>query len=175
VAEGKGVNRTVSDNTSLLRLLSEGRYVAYGSYAYSDKENVRYPLESFFTLSHTELLLVLDGSFSLPSGVKHDFKLELELPRNDAGKGYFVFQFAPLTQVIGVLGHVDGGIYMLSGRSKTPPTQLSCHLVLVDDRNVLLQGLLAYEDFQWVTWSLSMKTYDPQKANESVVSLSRRA
>jgi len=96
--------------------------------------------------------------------LKHGFKLELELPRNDAGKGYFVFQFEPLTEIMGVLGHVDGGIFMLTGRSKTPPTQLSCHLAMVDDRNFSLQGLLAYEDFQWLTWSLSMKTYDPQKA-----------
>jgi hypothetical protein len=169
------VSRTVSDDTSLLRLLSEGRYVAYGSYSHSDKENVRYPLESFFTLSQTEVLLVLDGAFSLPNGLKHAFKLELELPRNDAGKGYFVLHYEPLTEIIGVMGHVDGGIYMLTGRSKTPATQMSCHLAMVDDRSFSLQGLLAYEDFQWLTWSLSMKTYDPQKAGESVVPMAKRA
>jgi hypothetical protein len=58
-----------------------------------------------------------------------------------------------------VLGNVDGGNYLLAGRSKTPATQLSCHLALIDDRSFALQGLLAYEDFKWVTWSLAVKNY----------------
>jgi hypothetical protein len=153
------VSRTVSDNTSLLRLLSEGRYVGHGDYSFSDSANKRLKLESSFTLSHTELLLVLDGIFSLPNGARLDVKLELELPRDDAGKGYFVFYYEPLTQIVGVLGNVDGGSYMLAGRSTTPPTQLSCHLTLIDDRSFSLQGLLAYEDFKWVTWSLAVKHY----------------
>ena len=166
------MSREVSDNTSLLRLVPEGSYSAHGSYSFSGKEERHYPVESLFTLSHPDLLLILDGTFSLPEGVKHGFRLELELPKNEAGKGYFVFQFAPLTEIVGVLGHVDGATYMLAGRSKTPPTQLSCHLVLVDDRTLALTGLLAYEDFKWVTWSVSMKSYDPQQTN--VVSLPRR-
>jgi hypothetical protein len=169
------VSRTVSDNTSLLRLLPEGRYVGHGTYAYSDKANERSRLEASFTLSQPELMLVLDGSFSLPNEKKHDFKLELELPEKDAGKGYFVFHFEPLTEIMGVLGNVDGGIYLLAGRSRTPPTQLSCHLALVDDRTLSLQGLLAYENTKWLTWSLSVKSYDPQQANEAVVAFPKRA
>jgi hypothetical protein len=153
------VSRTVSDNTSLLRLLPEGKYVGHGSYAYSDKASQRNKLESSFTLSQAEILLVLDGTFSLPTGAKHGFKLELELPRNDAGKGYFVFQFEPLTEIVGVLGNVDGGVYVLAGRSKVPPTQLSCRLALIDDRSFSLEGLLAHEDFKWVTWSQSVRNY----------------
>jgi hypothetical protein len=153
------VSRTVSDNTSLLRLLPEGKYVGHGTYAYSDKANERSQLESTFTLSHTEAAMVLEGSFSLPNEKKHGFKLELELPEKDAGKGYFVFEFAPLTEIMGVCGNVDGGIYLLAGRSRTPPTQLSCHLALVDDRNLSLQGLLAYENTKWLTWSLAVKSY----------------
>ena len=169
------MSRTVSDNTSLLRLLPEGRYVGHGNYSYSDQANQRLRLEASFTLSHAEVLLTLEGSFTLPNEKEHGFKLDLELPRNDAGKGYFVFQFAPLAEIVGVLGNVDGGVYMLAGRSKIPPTQLSCRLVLVDDRTVSLEGLLAYEDFKWLTWSLSVKSYDPQQTNEVVVALPRRA
>jgi hypothetical protein len=153
------VSRTVSDNTSLLRLLPEGKYVGHGTYSYSDKANQRSRLEASFDLTHNEVLLVLDGLFTLPNEKRHPFKLELELPKNDAGKGYFVFHFAPLTEILGVLGNVDGGSYMLAGRSKEPPTQLSCHVVLVDDRTVSVEGLLAYEDFKWLTWSLSAKKY----------------
>jgi len=169
------VSRTFSDNTSLLRLLPEGKYVGYGTYAYSDKADERSRLEASFTLSHTEVALVLDGDFSLPNGAKHYCKLELELPEKHAGKGYFVFEFAPLTEIMGVLGNVDGGSYLLAGRSRTPPTQLSCHLVLVDDLNLSLQGLLAYENTKWLTWALSVKSYDPQKADEAVVALPKRA
>jgi hypothetical protein len=153
------VSRTVSDNTSLLRLLPEGKYAGHGTYSYSEKASQLHKLESSATLSHSELLLTLDGTFSLPSGAKHGFKLDLELPKDDAGKGYFAFRFEPLVEVLGVLGNVDGGTYLLAGRSKEPATQLSCHLELVDDRNLKLQGLLAYEDFKWVTWSLSIKNY----------------
>jgi hypothetical protein len=153
------MSRTVSDNTSLLRLLPEGKYVGHGNYSFSDKANQRLKLESSFTLSHTEILLVLDGMFSLPNGARMDVKLELELPRDDAGKGYFVFHYEPLKEIVGVLGNVDGASYMLAGRSVTPPTQLSCHLTLVDDRSFSLEGLLAYEDFKWVTWSLALKNY----------------
>ena len=166
------MSRTVSDNTSLLRLLPDGRYVGRGNYSFSERASQRLQLESSFTLSHTELMLVLDGTFSLPNGARLDVKLELELPRDDAGKGYFVFHFEPLTQIVGVLGNVDGGAYLLAGRSTTPPTQLSCHLTLIDDRSFSLEGLLAYEDFKWVTWSLSVKNYDPKQA---VVSLPGRA
>jgi hypothetical protein len=153
------MSRTVSDNTSLLRLLPEGKYVGHGNYSFSDKANQRLKLESSITLSHTEILLVLDGTFSLPNGGRMDAKLELELPTDDAGKGYFVFHYEPLKEIVGVLGNVDGGSYMLAGRSVTPPTQLSCHLTLVDDRSFSLEGLLAYEDFKWVTWSLAVKNY----------------
>jgi hypothetical protein len=153
------VSRTVSDNTSLLRLLPEGKYVGHGTYSDSETASQAHKLEASVTLSHTELLLVLDGLFSLPNGARHPFKLELELPLDDAGKGYFVFEFAPLTQILGVLGNVDGGTYLLAGRSKEPPTQLSCHLELVDDRHLKLRGLLAYEDFKWVTWSLAVRNY----------------
>jgi len=169
------MSRTVSDNTSLLRLLPEGKYVGHGSYSYSETASQVRKLESSATLSHSELLLTLDGSFSLPNGAKHGFKLDLELPMDDAGKGYFVFRFEPLVEILGVLGNVDGGIYLMAGRSQTPPSQLSCHLALIDDRNFSLQGLLAYEDFKWLTWSLSMRNYDPQKAKDAVVPLSRRA
>jgi hypothetical protein len=154
------VTRPVSDNTSLLWLLPEGSYAGHGSYSYSEKAGQQHKLESSATLSHTELLLILDGAFSLPGGGKHGFKLELELPVNDAAKGYFVFEFAPLAQIVGVLGNVDGGSYLLAGRSKEPATQLSCHLALLDDRSFSLQGLLAYEDFKWLTWSLAVKNYD---------------
>jgi hypothetical protein len=153
------MSRTVSDNTSLLRLLPEGKYVGRGSYTFSENANKRLGLESSFTLSHTEILLVLDGTFSLPNGARMDAKLELELPRDDAGKGYFVFHYEPLKEIVGVLGNVDGGSYMLAGRSVMPPTQLSCHLTLVDDRSFSLEGLVAYEDFKWVTWSLALKNY----------------
>ena len=153
------MTRTVSDNTSLLWLLPEGRYVGHGDYSYSDQASKRSKIEASCALSHTELLLILDGTFSLPNGAKHGFKLELELPVNDAGKGYFVFEFAPLTQILGVLGNVDGGTYLLAGRSKAPATQLSCHLALIDERSFSLQGLLAYEDFKWLTWSLAVKNY----------------
>jgi hypothetical protein len=158
------VSRTVSDNTSLLRLLPEGKYVGHGNYSFSERANQRLKLESTFTLSHTDILLVLDGVFSLPNGGRLGFKLDLELPSDDAGKGYFVFQFEPLTEIVGVLGNVDGGNYLLTGRSKTPPTQLACHMTLVDDRSFALQGLLAYEDFKWVTWELSVKNYEAQAA-----------
>jgi hypothetical protein len=154
------VSGTVSDNTSLLRLVPEGKYVAFGSYAFSEKEDARFPVESFFTLSHEALLLVLDGEFSLPGGNRHAFELELELPRNAAGKGYFVFEYRPLTAIVGVLGHVDRGVFLLTGRSKDPATQVSCRLEMVDERNLTLEGLLAYEDFRWVTWTVSMKTYN---------------
>jgi hypothetical protein len=153
------MTRSVSDNTSLLRLLPEGKYVGHGTYSYSETASQVQKLEASATLSHTELMLVLDGSFSLPNGARHVFKLDLELPRDDAGKGYFAFEFAPLTQIVGVLGNVDGGTYLLAGRSKEPATQLSCQVVLVDDRNFSLQGLLAYEDFKWLTWSLAVKNY----------------
>jgi len=169
------VSRTVSDNTSLLRLLPEGRYVGHGGYSQSDRADDRRKVEASFTLTHTEVLLVLDGEFVLQDGARHACKLDLELPVNDAGKGYFVFEFAPLTQILGVLGNVDGGTYLLAGRSKEPPTQLSCYVALIDDRNFSLQGLLAYEDFKWLTWSLSMRNYDPQKAKDAVVTLSRRS
>jgi hypothetical protein len=169
------VSRTVSDNTSLLRLLPEGKYAGHGSYSFSDSASQTLKLEASATLSHTDLLLVLDGAFTLTNGAKHMFKLDVELPANDAGKGYFVFRFEPLVEVLGVLGNVDGGTYLLAGRSKEPATQLSCHLTLVDDRSFALQGLLAYEDFRWVTWSLAVKNYDPQQAREAVVSLPRRA
>jgi hypothetical protein len=169
------MTRTVSDSTSLLRLLPEGKYAGHGTYSYSEKASQVHKLEASATLSHTELLLVLEGAFTLSNGARHMFKLDLELPANDAGKGYFVFEFAPLTQIVGVLGNVDGGAYLLAGRSKEPPTQLSCHLALLDDRNFTLQGLLAYEDFKWLTWSVSIRNYDPQKAKDAVVSLPRRA
>ena len=158
------MSRTVSDNTSLLRLLPEGKYVGHGNYAFSDRASQRLKVESTFTLSQTEIMLVLDGVFALPNGGRLGFKLDLELPADDAGKGYFVFQFEPLTEIMGVLGNVDGGNYLLAGRSKTPATQLSCRLALVDDRSFALQGLLAYEDFKWVTWELSVKNYEAQKA-----------
>ncbi len=153
------MSRTVSDNTSLLRLLPEGKYAGHGTYAYSEAASQAQKLESSATLTHTELLLVLEGVFSLPNGAKHAFKLDLELPGDDAGKGYFVFEFAPLAQIAGVLGNVDGGAYLLAGRSKEPPTQLSCHLELIDDRSLTLRGLLAYEDFKWLTWSLAVRSY----------------
>jgi hypothetical protein len=165
---------TVSDNTSLLRLIPEGEYIAFGTYGFSGQEDARLPVESSFTLSQEERLLILDGSFSLRSGSeKHGFKMELELPRNEAGKGYFVFTFAPLMEIVGVLGQADSSSFMLAGRSKKPPTQLACRLYMVDDRTLQLEGLLAYKDFEWVTWSLSMKSYDPQLAKENVVPLRR--
>jgi hypothetical protein len=107
--------------------------------------------------------------------VKHGFKLELELPRNDVGKGCFVLQCSLTDEIKGVVGTTEGEVYLLAGRSKSPPTQLSAHLVFVGDRHLSLQGLLAYEDFTWVTWSLSMKNYDPQMAKSAVMSLPKRA
>jgi hypothetical protein len=161
--------------TPALRLLPEGRYVAYGSYSLSDSATSRRPLESFFSLSHTELLLVFEGSFSSPGGVKHGFTMELELPRNEVGKGYFVFQCPRVGEIKGVVGTTEGDVYLLAGRSAEPPSQLSAHLVLVDEHNVSLQGLLAFENLKWVTWSVSMKSYDPQKAKSAVMSLPKRA
>jgi len=53
--------------------------------------------------------------------------------------------------------------------------QLAAHLRLVDHLHMSMDGLLAYEDFEWVTWSVSVKTYDPQMAKASVMSLPKRA
>jgi hypothetical protein len=156
----------VSDNTSLLRLIPQGEYVAHGYFTFSGSEDERQPVESLFKLSQTEVLLVLYGAFTLPNGKKHTFKFDLELPRKDPGKGYFVFRFEPLVEILGVLGNVEGGLYMMAGRSKKPPTQLSCRLELLDDRNLRLEGLLAYEDFEWVTWSLRMKSYEANEPKE---------
>jgi hypothetical protein len=162
--------------TADLRLLGEGRYVAYGSYTLSDSATSRRPLESFFSVSHTELLLVFEGSFSSAAGVgKHGFTLEVELPKNDVGKGYFVFQSAPLGELKGVLGTTESGLFILAGRSNQPPMQLSAQLEVHDQHHLSLQGLLAYEDHKWVTWSAAVKTYDPQLAKASVMSLPRRA
>jgi len=175
----RGWLRTLDDSmatTPALRLLPEGKYVAYGSYSFSDSATSRRPLESFFTLSHTELLLVFEGFFSSVAGVgKHSFTLEVELPRNEVGKGYFVFQSQPVGEIKGVIGTTEGEVFILAGRSKEPSTQLSAQLSFLDDQHLSMQGLLAYEDFKWVTWSASMKSYDPQMVKASVMSLPRRA
>ena len=162
--------------TADLRVLEEGRYVAYGSHTHSDSATSRMPLESFFSLSHTELLLVFQGSFSSVAGInKHAFTLEVELPKNDVGKGYFVFQSAPLGELKGVIGTTESGLFILAGRSNQPPVQLSAQLEVHDPQHLSLQGLLAYEDHKWVSWSASVKSYDPQLAKASVMSLPRRA
>jgi hypothetical protein len=161
--------------TPVLQLLPEGKYVAYGSYSFSEDAMTRRPLESFFTLSHTELLLVFEGSFSAPSGPKHGFKLEVELPRNEVGKGYFVFEYQSKTEIKGVVATTAEEAFLLAGRSTEPPMQFSGHLIVHDPHNISMQGLVAYEDFKWVTWSISMKTYDPQMAKASVMSLPKRA
>jgi hypothetical protein len=162
--------------TPVLRLLPEGKYVAYGSYSFSDSAMTRLPLESFFTLSHTEKLLVFEGSFSSPAGLgKHGFTLEVELSQNEIGKGYFVFQCQPIGEIKGVVGTTAEEAFMVAGRSQEPPTQLSAHMSVRDEHQISIQGLLAYEDFKWVTWSVSMKSYDPQMAKSSVMSMPRRA
>jgi len=161
-------------STPALRLLPDGKYVAYGSYSLADDPTSRRPVESFFTLSHTELLLVFEGSFARPDGPKHGFKLEVELPAKEVGKGYFVFQYQATTEIKGVVGTTDDA-FLLAGRSKEPPMQLAAHLSFIDEHHMSMQGLVAYEDFQWVTWSISVKAYDPQLAKSSVMSLPRRA
>ena len=162
--------------TADLRVLDEGRYVAYGSYTFSDSATSRRPLESFFALSHTERLLMFEGSFASGGGVdKRPFTLEVELPPNDIGKGYFVFQSPQLGELKGVLGTTEGGLFILAGRSNQPPMQLSAQLEVHDQHHLSLQGLLAYEDHKWVTWSAAVKTYDPQLAKSSVMALPRRA
>ena len=162
--------------TAELRVLEEGRYVAYGSYSLSESSTSRSPLESFFSLSQTERLLTLEGSFSSAGGVnKHAFSLELELPQNDVGKGYFIFQCPRVGELKGVLGTTESGLFILAGRSNQPPMQLSAQLEVHDLHHLSLQGLLAYEDHKWVTWSAAVKTYDPQLAKSSVMALPRRA
>ena len=161
-------------STPTLRLLPEGKYVAYGSYSLADDPTSRRPLESFFTLSHTEVLLVFEGSFSKPYGPKHGFKLEVELPAKEVGKGYFVFQYQSTAEIKGVVGTTEEA-FLLAGRSQEPPMQLAAHLSFIDEDHMSMQGLVAFEDFQWVTWSISVKTYDPQLAKSSVMSLPRRA
>jgi len=159
--------------TPMLELLPDGQYVAYGGYALSGQPSLRRPLESFFTLSRTEVLLVFEGSFSTMGGPKRGYKLELEIPTKEAGKAYFVFGYQA-TEIKGVVGTTDEA-FLLAGRSKEPPMQLAAHLRLVDHLHMSMDGLLAYEDFEWVTWSVSVKTYDPQMAKASVMSLPKRA
>jgi len=159
-----------------LQLLPEGKYVAYGSYSFSDKATARRPLESFFTLSHTERLLVFEGFFSSPSGMgKHSFALNVEFPKSEAGKGYFAFQSQLVGEIKGVIGTTEGEVLMFAGRSKEPVTQLSAQISFLDAEHLSIRGLLAYEDLKWVTWSASMKSHDPQMSKASVMSLPRRA
>jgi hypothetical protein len=161
-------------DTLALRMLPGGEYVAYGSYSLADDPTSRRPLESFFTLFHEELLLVFEGSFARPDGPKHGFKLEVELPAKEAGKGYFVFQYQANTEIKGVVGTTEAAL-LLAGRSKDPAMQLAAHLTFIDEYHMSMQGLVAFEDFQWVTWSISVKAYDPQLAKSSVMSLPKRA
>ena len=103
------MSRTVSDNTSLLRLLPEGKYVGRGNYAFSENANKRLGLESSFTLSHTEILLVLEGVFSLPTARAWTSSWSSSCPGTMPGKGYFVFHYEPLKEIVGVLGMWTAG------------------------------------------------------------------
>ena len=151
--------------TAELRALNDGRYVAYGSYSHSESAASRRPLESFFALRRAAQLLVFEGEFSSAGGMgKHAFTLEIELPENELGKGFFVLRSQSLGELKGVLGTTEGGLFILAGRSSEPPMQLSAQLRLQDEHHLSLHALLAYADDKWVTCSAAVKSYVAQQA-----------
>jgi hypothetical protein len=127
-----------------LRLLPEGKYVAYGSYSLNHDPTSRRPLESFLTLSHTEVLVMLEGSFSRPDGPKHGFKLELELPATEAGNGYFVFYYESSTEIKGVVGTrdvLDGRTVRAAANATGSKSQRDRRNSCVDARTTGVRGL----------------------------------
>jgi hypothetical protein len=156
----------------MLGFLPDGTYVAYGSFAFSGDELFARPLESFVTLARDGSVLVFEGSFSRMGGPKQGITLEIEIAKGRIGEGYFLVQRAGGAEIKGVMGATDKA-YLFTGRSQEPPMQLAAHLVVIDENNISLEGLIAYEDFQWATWSVSVKTYDPQVAKSSVLPLRR--
>lgn len=156
----------------MLELLPDGQYVAYGSFAFSDDELFARPLESFITLSRDGSVLVFAGSFYPADGAKQGLSLEIEIARGEKDQGYFIVQRDGGPEIKGVMGATDKA-YLFTGRSKEPPIQLAAHLVVINEGNISLEGLVAYDDFKWVTWSVSVRSYDPQVAKSSVVPLRR--
>jgi hypothetical protein len=144
---------------SALRSLPEGRYVAFGNYAYSESASQRVPLESFFSLSRARTALKLEGYLARRAG-RQGFTVEVELPLEQPGKGYFVAGSGRIEELKGVIGLAGERALVLAGRSKDPPAQLAMHITMLEERELFLQGLLAYEDYRWLTWSLSMKPYE---------------